>query len=71
MSLIWILAALGCIAIGMKGFTPKGIPLTKDHYIQGKNAKITGYIFIGLGVLMFALLEFWSIWWEHFSRVRS
>ncbi len=51
--IIAVVVGIGSIGLGLKGFTAKGLPLSKDKNITGTPAAIIGVvcILIGLGFL--------------------
>jgi hypothetical protein len=46
----YILGAL-CIALGLKAFTPAGLPVTKTKSVSGTSGKVLGAACILLGIL--------------------
>ena len=51
--LLGLLIGLGAIGLGIKGFGPWGIPLSKEKSLEGNAAKVAGAIcfLIGLGLI--------------------
>jgi len=54
MTLSWILAAVALL-IGLKAFTPKGIPITKEKSVNGLGGKTLGVLCL---VLSFVLARY-------------
>jgi hypothetical protein len=53
--LILLGVSIGLIALGIKGFTAAGIPLTKTTSLKGTTGKIVGVLCIVFGVLFVPL----------------
>lgn len=54
--------AIGLVVLGIKGFTAKGIPLSKSVVLNGTSGKIAGTvcIIVGLAFIPAFMLAFWA-----------
>jgi len=50
-ALIGIGIGVGSVLLGLKGFSPEGLPFTEEKRIKGNPAKIIGAICFVLGIL--------------------
>jgi hypothetical protein len=66
-NILWLLAVGGSFYLGFKGFSLRGIPVTKHRRIEGRTAKKLGYVLIGLGVLLLGLWIYWFSWMAWFG----
>ena len=49
--MVGIFLGVGAIALGVKAFTPPGLPLTTRKNLTGRSAKVIGSVCILLGLL--------------------
>ena len=52
--MIGIVLGIAAILLGLKGFTPAGLPLTKKKRLTGTTAKILGALCLLLGLALLA-----------------
>lgn len=54
-----VIVAAMTIAVGLKGFTPQGLPITQEKKLTGTRAKIVGALClaVGVGLLLLAPLS--------------
>jgi hypothetical protein len=59
-----IAVGVGAIGLGCKGFTARGLPLSKSCNITGKPAKVIGVLcmLLGAAFICFALYELSLTW---------
>jgi hypothetical protein len=55
-NILTLLLGIGAIVLGLKGFSEKGLPWSKDKSITGTPAKAIGIICILFGALCFLLV---------------
>lgn len=57
-----VAVSVGLIILGIKGFTPSGLALSKTRTLTGSSAKVIGALCIlaGLGLIPLVLLAFWA-----------
>jgi len=48
--IVWPALAIGCFALGLKGFSKKGMPFTRQKRISGTPAVVTGVLCLLLGL---------------------
>lgn len=58
--IILLFVGIGAIGLGLKGFTPAGIPWSGSKTIKGNAARIIGAICLLLGIPV-ALMAFYAI----------
>jgi len=52
--MLGILIGIGAILLGVKGFTPEGLPFTRKTRIKGTAGIIVGIVCLLLGILLLA-----------------
>jgi hypothetical protein len=52
--MIGVFIGIGAILLGMKGFTPAGLPLTAKKRLAGRSARVVGVICIVVGIAFIA-----------------
>lgn len=54
---------IGAVALGLKGFTSEGLPLSKTKNICGLPARIIGGLSISFGILLLlTVIAGWIMW---------
>lgn len=54
----WIIGfviAIGAVSLGLKGFKPEGLPLSRTKNLTGRPARVVGVACIAFGLLLFLL----------------
>ena len=58
-NILGIVLGLAAIGLGLKGFSPGGLPLGRDRAIREGAGKVIGFVFILMG-LGFIVISAWS-----------
>lgn len=56
--IVWPALAVGCFALGIKGFSRKGMPFTRKRMITGPPAMVTGVLCLLLGLACSGMAAF-------------